>query len=129
MEPFRRTKAALADPIRYAQLHRFPAWLPSPLCDMTLNYRFRIGDIVRIVVLHDGLKSAPPEIQTIYKNAFMRPLRIDGIDGIDGCVWVELNVNDDGSQSDDSSQHTLCLPPEEVELVPSQDLESNGTAN
>lgn len=96
---------------------------------MNANCRFQIGDIVRIVVLHDGLENVPPETQALYQSAFMRPLRIDGIDETNGCVWVELNVNDDGSQANDWSAHTLCLPPEEVELVPSQDLGSNGTAN
>ena len=96
---------------------------------MTVNCRFQIGDIVRIAVLHDGLKDAPPETQRIYQNALMRPLRIDGIDGKVGCVWVELNVNDDGSQAIDYGGHTLCLPPEEVELVSDQGLESTETAN
>ncbi len=90
-----------------------------------MNCPFKVGDIVRIVVLHDNLDDEPPETFAVYRNAFMRPLRVDAIDHNGTDTWIELNVNDDGSQAADWTANTFCLPPNEVELVRGDDVASN----
>lgn len=81
---------------------------------------FRVGDLVRISVFPDA-QLTTPEVRTRYRAAMNHVLRVDDIGRKGDLVWVMLNINDDGSQGDEGSMYSLCVPPDEFSLVQAGD--------
>ncbi len=61
------------------------------------------------------LEQGPAETRELFQRCVGKVLRVDGFGR---CGHLELNVNEDGSQAGDCTQHTIWIEPECVDPLP-----------
>ena len=89
---------------------------------MAMSRPIRVGDLIKVVrapsELHDASSIGTPGL---FERILGKTVRVDGVGE---CGYLELRVNDDGTQTPDACENTIWIEPEFVERVADSPLKS-----